>query len=79
MTKIEAEMMGNEEPRPLEIGRPEIRGDALAKASGREPFAVDHYPENLVWAGAARAGVPHGRLLAVDISAAQAVPGVLKV
>ncbi|HEX9078723.1 MAG TPA: molybdopterin cofactor-binding domain-containing protein [Desulfuromonadaceae bacterium] len=67
------------EPRPLEIGRPEIRGDALAKASGREPFAADFYPDNLVWAGAARAGVPHGRLLAVDITAALAVPGVLKV
>ena len=65
--------------RPLEIGRPEIRGDALAKASGRELFSADLYPDNLVWAGAARAGVPHGRLLSVDVTAARAVPGVLKV
>ncbi len=68
-----------QDPRPLVIGKSEVRSDALAKASGREPFAADLYPQNLVWAGAARAGVPHGRLLAVDISVALAVPGVLKV
>ncbi len=63
----------------LEIGRSEIRGDAPAKAAGREPFAADLYPEHLVWAKAVRAGVAHGRLLAVDTAAARAVPGVLKV
>jgi CO/xanthine dehydrogenase Mo-binding subunit len=67
------------EPRPLEIGRSEIRNDAEAKATGREMFSVDLYPDNLVWAGVARAGVPHGRLLSVDVAAALAVPGVLKV
>jgi CO/xanthine dehydrogenase Mo-binding subunit len=67
------------EQQPLEIGRSEIRGDAQAKASGREKFSADLYPGNLVWAGAARAGVPHGRLLSLDISAALAVPGVLTV
>jgi len=65
--------------RPLEIGRPEIRGDAMAKAAGRELFSADLYPADLVWAGAVRAGVPHGRLLSIDATAALAVPGVLKV
>ena len=64
---------------PMEIGRSEIRGDANAKASGREQFSADIYPDNLVWAGAARAGVPHGRLLSVDVTSVLAVPGVLKV
>lgn len=64
---------------PLEIGRPEIRPDAHAKAAGRELFSADIYPENLVWTGAVRAGVAHGRLLSVDVSAALAVPGVIKV
>lgn len=64
---------------PLAAGRPEIRGDAPTKASGRERFAADCYPDNLIWAGAVRAGVPHGRLQAVDSAAALAVPGVLKV
>jgi CO/xanthine dehydrogenase Mo-binding subunit len=66
------------EPQPLEIGRPETRGDAHAKAAGRELFSADLYPDNLVWAGAARAGVPHGRLVSLDVSAALAVPGVIK-
>ena len=64
---------------PLAVGRSEIRGDAPTKASGRERFAADCYPDNLIWAGAVRAGVPHGRLQAVDSAAALAVPGVLKV
>ncbi len=64
---------------PLAAGRSEIRGDAPTKASGRERFAADCYPDNLIWAGAVRAGVPHGRLQAVDSAAALAVPGVLKV
>jgi CO/xanthine dehydrogenase Mo-binding subunit len=67
------------EPKPLEIGRPEIRGDAVAKASGKERFSADYYPDNLVWAGAVRAGVASGRLLSVDAAAALAVPGVLRV
>ncbi len=65
--------------RQLEIGRPEIRGDAPAKARGRELFSADIYPDNLVWAGAVRAGIPHGRLLSLDVSAALALPGVLRV
>ena len=64
---------------PLAAGRSEIRGDAPTKASGRERFAADCYPDNLIWAGAVRAGVPHGRLQAVVSAAALAVPGVLKV
>ena len=70
--------MGDRPP-PLEIGRSEIRADAHAKASGRELFSADLYPGNLLWAGAARAGIPHGKLLSLDITAALAVPGVLKI
>ena len=39
---------------PLQVGRPEIRCDAVAKANGSEPYAADLYPENLLWAGAVR-------------------------
>ena len=65
--------------KPLGVGKPEIRGDAAAKASGTELFSADYYPDNLVWAGAVRAGVASGRLVSVDAGAALAVPGVLKV
>lgn len=64
---------------PLEIGRPEVRGDAFAKASGTERFAADLYPSDLIWAGAVRAGVPHGRLLGIDVAAAIRVPGVVRI
>lgn len=67
------------EQKPLEVGKPEIRGDARAKASGAEHFAADYYPDNMLWAGAVRAGVAHGKLLSVDVSAALALPGVIKV
>ncbi len=68
-----------ESRRPLEIGRSEIRADARAKAEGHEPFAVDLYPENLIWAGAVRAGVPHGRLVRLELKSALAVMGVIKI
>jgi len=68
-----------EERRPMEIGRSETRGDAPAKAAGREIFSADIYPADLIWAGAARSGVPHARLLSLDTSAALAVPGVIRV
>ncbi|MDD3294858.1 MAG: xanthine dehydrogenase family protein molybdopterin-binding subunit [Geobacteraceae bacterium] len=63
----------------LEIGKPEIRSDAYSKASGRQRFAADIYPDNLLWAGVARADAAHGRLTSLDVSAALSVPGVLKV
>ncbi|MDD2466646.1 MAG: xanthine dehydrogenase family protein molybdopterin-binding subunit, partial [Desulfobulbus sp.] len=64
---------------PLMVGSPEARGDARAKATGEERFAADCYPDNLIWAGAVRAGISHGRLQSVDFSTALTVPGVLKV
>ena len=67
------------ERQPLQVGKSEVRSDALAKARGTEPFATDYYPDNLVWAGAVRAGVASGRLVKVDTGAALAVSGVLKV
>ena len=67
------------ERKPFEIGKPEIRGDAVTKASGEERFSSDYFPEGLIWAAAVRAGVASGRLLKVDATAALTLPGVLKV
>ena len=67
------------EDRPLQAGRAEIRSDAAAKAAGSERYAADHYPENLLWAGAVRAHVASGVLRSVDAAAALALPGVVKV
>ncbi len=62
-----------------EIGKPFVRPDAPAKATGREKYAADIYGENLLWAGVRRAGIAHGRIRKIDTQAAQALPGVVKI
>lgn len=63
----------------MEIGRAAPRIDGLAKACGAERYAVDEYPPSLLWAGACRAGVPHARIRGVDISRAEALPGIVRI
>ncbi len=62
-----------------EIGKPVPRADAVAKATGAEKYAVDHYGDNIVWAGVRRAGVAHGRIRHLDTSVASLLPGVIAV
>ncbi len=62
-----------------EIGRVAPRADAAAKVTGAERYAADYYPENYVWAGVKRAGVPHARIMGVDTASARALPGVVAV
>jgi len=62
--------------RPPEIGSDFIRPDAPAKVAGTERYAVDHYGENIRWAGVRRAGIPHGLIRRVEVAAARALPGV---
>jgi CO/xanthine dehydrogenase Mo-binding subunit len=61
------------------IGFRSTRCDALGKARGKEVFAADVYPENLVWAGAVRAGIPHGELIRVHTDTARNMDGVVAV
>ena len=62
-----------------EIGRVAPRVDAAAKVTGAERYAADYYPENHLWGGVKRAGVPHARILSIDTAAARALPGVVAV
>ncbi|MDT8903619.1 xanthine dehydrogenase family protein molybdopterin-binding subunit [Anaeroselena agilis] len=62
-----------------EVGRPALRADAAAKVTGAERYAADYYPENYLWGGVKRAGIPHARITAVDTAAALALPGVVAV
>ena len=64
---------------PLRIGQSEPRADAVAKATGREHYAADAYPPNLLWAQAVRPGLPSARILGIDRAKALAHPGVVKV
>ncbi|MHC1743784.1 MAG: xanthine dehydrogenase family protein molybdopterin-binding subunit [Syntrophobacteraceae bacterium] len=63
----------------LEVGAPVPRFDARAKVTGEEKYAIDHYGDDLLWAGVKRAGIPHGRLLGVDAAEARQLPGVFAV
>lgn len=56
-----------------------MRIDALDKACGRERYAVDETPPGCLWAGALRAGIPHGRITGLDVAPAQQTPGVVSV
>lgn len=68
-----------ENHRVMQIGRSIPRQDALNKVRGQERYAIDHYPENFVWAGVKRAGIAHARIKAIDTASAEALPGVLAV
>ncbi len=61
------------------LARQPGRPDAAAKAAGQQKYPCDLYGQGLLWAGVKRAGVPHARLLGVDVSAARALPGVAAV
>jgi CO/xanthine dehydrogenase Mo-binding subunit len=56
-----------------------MRIDALDKACGRERYAVDETPPDCLWAGALRAGIPHGRIAGLDVDLSRQAPGVVAV
>lgn len=64
---------------PPGIGLSTPRLDACAKVDGSEKYAADYYAPNMIWAGAKRAGVPHGRLREVKTDTAEKLPGVIAV
>jgi len=61
------------------IGKPIARPDAVAKAIGTAKFSDDLQFEGLLYARVLRAGVPSAILRALDISKAEALPGVVKI
>jgi CO/xanthine dehydrogenase Mo-binding subunit len=62
--------------RMLEVGYPTPRFDARAKTTGEEQFAIDYYRDDILWAGAKRAGIAHGIIRGIDTSEAWSLPGV---
>ncbi|MFJ1705767.1 xanthine dehydrogenase family protein molybdopterin-binding subunit [Kitasatospora sp. NPDC088346] len=63
-------------PEPFGLGSSPLRTDALPKALGIYPYAADLWAEGLLWGAVLRSPYPHARIVAVDTSAALAVPGV---
>jgi CO/xanthine dehydrogenase Mo-binding subunit len=65
--------------RTLSIGISVPRADAHEKVTGRTRYAADYYGENPVWLGVKRAGIPHARLIRIDATRAEQLPGVIRV
>jgi 4-hydroxybenzoyl-CoA reductase subunit alpha len=61
---------------PAVIGRPRRRVDGRAKVTGQTRFADDVQFPRMVFGKLLRSPVPHARVLQIDTSKAQAVPGV---
>ena len=58
------------------IGKPTPRYDGPAKAMGKGRYTADINLPGMLYARMVDATIPHGRILAIDTSAAEKVPGV---
>ena len=63
------------------VGQPVDRIDGRLKTTGRAPYAYERYDvaPNAAYGYVIGAGIPKGRILSIDVAAAQALPGVLAV
>lgn len=58
------------------IGKPTLRYDGPAKAMGHGKYTADVNLPGMLYARMVSASVPHGRIVSVDTSAAEQLPGV---
>jgi xanthine dehydrogenase YagR molybdenum-binding subunit len=75
--------VAQDEPPPLPpnaelkyIGKPTERYDGPAKAMGKGKYTADVNLPGMLYARMVDASVPHGRIVSIDTSAAEKVPGV---
>ncbi|WP_033344961.1 xanthine dehydrogenase family protein molybdopterin-binding subunit [Catenuloplanes japonicus] len=61
------------------IGRETARVDGPLKVTGRAPYAADYHPDGLVHGHLVLATVGRGTLRAMDVTRAEAAPGVIAV
>lgn len=62
---------------PSPVGESVVRIDAFEKATGAAPFADDlQFGPNLLYGRVVRSPHPHARILSVDVSDAEKLPGV---
>ncbi len=66
-------------PESITLGKSELRKDALGKVTGSAEYVADIKLDNVLYGAVARTTIHHGRILTIDTTAAQAVPGVLRV
>jgi xanthine dehydrogenase YagR molybdenum-binding subunit len=72
-----------DEPPPLApnselmyIGKPTVRYDGPAKAMGTGKYTADVRLPGMLYARMVDAAIPHGRIVSIDTSAAERLPGV---
>ena len=58
------------------IGKPATRVDALEKVMGTAKFVADYSVPNMLVSRCLRSTLPHARILSIDITGAQNIPGV---
>ncbi len=61
------------------IGQPLTRRDGALKVTGQARFAADNHPEGLLYAVMAVSRIARGRVVALDLAAASAHPGVVEI
>jgi CO/xanthine dehydrogenase Mo-binding subunit len=58
------------------IGQPVPKVEGVDKVTGRARFAADYTLPGTLWATSLHSSVPHARIVSVDTSRAQTIPGV---
>lgn len=58
------------------IGKPERRVDAWGKVTGKAKFAEDYNVAHQLWGKVLRSKYPHAKILSIDTSKAEQLPGV---
>ncbi len=72
-------MTTTERPAYKVIGTRPIRPDGLEKVTGKAQYGADVHPSGLIYGKIVRSPHAHARILSIDTSAAEAVPGVFAV
>ena len=62
-----------------EVGKREVRVDAFDKATGRTKYYEDLMPRDALYVRIRHSTIAHGFVKSVDTTAAEAIPGVVKV
>ena len=63
----------------MSIGQTTYRIDAPAKVTGEALYAGDLTPDNLLFAAVLFSHQPHARMISIDLSEAEALPGVVEI
>jgi xanthine dehydrogenase YagR molybdenum-binding subunit len=61
------------------IGQPLARRDGVLKVTGQARYAADNHPPGMLFAVLAVSSIARGRVVALDVEAAKAHPGVVEV